>query len=443
MANSLVAAEEAPQAAAINKNISKSQAIITGYSAVSYALSNLQAAFDALKNTSSFSNFTVTNSQPSAFTATATSSASAGSHSVLITHLAAAQRSAGTQTYATASDSIAGLTTLTLGGAAFPPDSNGDAKTIAVSTATPTGVVDAINSSGTGLSAQLVNTGSGYKVVVTGASGASGAFSITSVSNGLDISQSLQAASDAALTVDGIAITRSSNSVTDAIPSVTLNLLSTNVIATIAKDGTTTYSGTPANLSLAVDTSAAKTNILALVTAYNDTNALLDEVTNPKSTMATYGGTLVGNSSVRAIRDQIRSMVVDYTVSTTNDKSGGTLTALRDVGIEIDKTGNLTTNTVKLDLALNFNFANTVALFSNNQDNQGTDIVTPSTGLAGQASQSLTDMLSKTGTLSTESVNASDRITKYQDDLTALEDRMTRLLDRYTKQFAAMDSMVG
>jgi flagellar capping protein FliD len=52
-------------------------------------------------------------------------------------------------------------------------------------------------------------------------------------------------------------------------------------------------------------------------------------------------------------------------------------------------------------------------------------------------------LLSSSGTVATESTNATTRIGKYQDDLTALEDRMTMLLARYTKQFAAMDSIVG
>ncbi|MCX7240552.1 MAG: flagellar filament capping protein FliD [Burkholderiales bacterium] len=438
MANSLVDAERAPRADAINKNISKNQAVISGYSAVKYALSNLQAAFDDLKDKSDYKSIAVSNSQTSAFTATASASADAGSHTVLITQLAAAQRNTGTQTFATADTAITGLTTLTLGGAGFPVVS-GAAQTIAVTTATPTGVVDAINNSGKGLSAQLVNTGNGYKIVVTGASGASNAFSVTSdAADGLNFSTSLQTASNAALTVDGIPITSSSNSVTGAIAGVTLDLIATNGTS-VTSNGTTTVTGTPASLNLANDTSAAKTKVMALVTAYNDANSLLDEVTNPKSTLATYGATLVGNSSVRAIRDQIRAMVTD---DSSTKASSGTLSALRDIGIEVDKTGNLTANSVTLDLALNFNFTNTVTLLSGNQENQAS-FDTSIAGIAGDASKALTTMMGSSGTLTTESANATARITKYQDDLTALEDRMTRLLDRYTKQFAAMDSMVG
>ncbi len=433
LANSLVDAERAPRADAINKNITKNQATISGYSAVKYALSNLQAAFDALKDKSDYKSITVSNSQPSAFTATASSSADAGSHTVLVTQLAAAQRSVSAG-YAASTQLNSGASfdlSLTVG--------SGSSQNITVSDDTPAGIVAAINGAGLGISASLINTGNSstpYKIMVTGATGAANSFTLTS--SVLSFGDPIQTAHDAALRVDGVDITSSSNSVAEAIPGVTLNLIATNGTSTTSK-GTTTVTGTPASLNLANDTSAAKTKVLALVTAYNDANALLDEVTNPKSTLDTYGATLVGNSSVRAIRDQIRAMVTD---DSSTKSSSGTLSALRDIGIEVDKTGKLTTNTVTLDLALNFNFTNTVTLLSGNQENQAS-FDTSKAGIAGDASRALTTMLGSTGTLSTESANATTRITKYQDDLTALEDRMTRLLDRYTKQFAAMDSMVG
>jgi flagellar hook-associated protein 2 len=203
--------------------------------------------------------------------------------------------------------------------------------------------------------------------------------------------------------------------------------------------------GATASLTLANDTSVVKAKITALVTAYNDANNLLAEVTNPKSSLATYGGTLVGNSSVRALRDQLRKLVTDD--SSTAGGSAGTgpartLSALRDIGIEVDKAGKLSTNSIKLDLALNFKFADTVTLLSGNQENQ-TSFDTTASGLAGDASKAIEKMLGTSGTPTIETENANKRITKYQDDLTALEERMTRILARYQKQFAAMDSMVG
>jgi flagellar hook-associated protein 2 len=530
LAKSLIAAEKAPRETAINRNIAKNEATVSGYAAVKYALTTLQTAFDNLKDKSDFKSISATNSNTSAFTTSVTSGADAGSHSVLVNRLASAQRNTGTVGFASASAAInsgaamslavtvaqssTGTTgfasastainagaemTLTLGGTAFP---GADTITVAAGNDTPAGIVDAINNAGLGVSASLVNTGDAtapYKVVVTGAAGVDGAFTLASSAAGIDFGTTIQSAStstitvdagsdtpegivsavnkagtgisaqlvntgdastpykvvvtgtsgkynafsvsssvnainfdtalqtaeDASLTVDGIAITSSSNTVNAAIAGVTLNLLATNASA--------------ATVSLSNDTATAKAKISALVSTYNETMDLFDELTDRDSTLETYGGTMAGNSSINAIRTALRAMVTDD--SSTADSSGD-LSALRDIGIEINKSGRLTTNSVTLDLALNFDFTNTVTLLSGNQENQSV-YDSADSGLAGDASKSLTTMLSSTGTVSKESANATTRIAKYQDDLTALEDRMALLLTRYTKQFAAMDSIVG
>jgi len=426
LAQSLVDAERAPKAQSINNNIDKNNKTVAGLSAVQYALSNLQTAFNDLKDVSDFASLTAVNSQPSAFTATASTSATPASHSVLVSALASPQRNTGTTAFASSTSAINGGLgmVLTLGGAAF---SGGSTISVAAGSDTPSGIVDAINAAGNGLSAQLVNTGdavSPYKVVVTGQSGTSNAFTISSNSPGINFNTVLQTAGNASLTIDGIPISRSTNSISDAITGVTLNLLSTTASS--------------AKLDLNNDISAAKTRVTALVTAYNDAIGFLDAVTDPKSTLPTYGGTLVGNSSVSGIRSQIRAMVTG-----TSSTSSGTITALRDIGVEIDKTGKLTlANSTKLDLALMFNLSDTTKMLTGNKEQQAS-YDTSNAGLAGDASRNLTNMLSKTGTISVESANATTRISKYQDDLTALDDRMSRLLARYTKQFAAMDSFVG
>ena len=545
LAQSLVDAERAPRADAINKNIKKNEAIVSGYAAVKFALSAVKTAFEDLKDVSDFSSVIASSNQTDIFSVSTGSSTQPGNHSVLVTQLAQEQRSASTQSFTSASQVI---TTQPLN--LYLNGSN--APSIAVTTATPAGVVDAINKAGQGLSAQLVNTGNGYKITVTGASGNSNAFVLSSDAVGLDfgaislnrpqISQSsqsfaagdtamaasplnltlngdtanpivvdpptpdafvaafngsaaaqakglsanyyggkltvtspsgsanafslltdngdalafvqkqsardlcmtkpLQEAKDAALQVNGLPITSSSNAVSDVIAGVTLNLTGTNATSV---NGFVQATGSAATLSLANDTSVAKAKLNALVTAYNDASSLLNEVTNPKSSLATYGGTLAGNSSVRALRDQLRRLVTDDS-STAGGSSGTgparTLSALRDIGLQVDKNGKLTANSVTLDLALNFKFADTVTLLSGNQENQ-TAFSLDASGLAGDASKALEKMLGAAGTPTIETDNANKRITKYQDDLTALEERMTRILARYQKQFAAMDSMVG
>ena len=540
LAQSLVDAEKAPRTEAINKNISKNQAVISGFSAVKYALTNVQAAFDDLKDKSDFLAIKASTNQSNVFTPTATSSAVPANHSVLVTQLAQEQRSGSTQSYATTDQVIANLGNIYINGDTSNP--------IVVDTATPAGVMDAINKSDKGITAQLVNTGNGYKVMVTGVTGKANSFTIGTDAAALDfggispskpqISQSsqtfatgetaiaaspitltfngdtahpivvdpptpnnfvtalnnaniglqasyfggklsvrsasgsanafslytdngsaldfvekqsaqnvsmtsnLQEAKNAFLQVNGIPVTSSNNAVSGVIDGVTLNLVGTNATTV---NGVAQATGSPATLTLTNDVGVAKGKLMALVTAFNEANSLMNEVTNPKSKLETYGATLSNNSTVRGLRDQLRAMVTG-----TSSTAGGTngtgpahsLSALRDIGIEIDKVGNLKANSVAMDLALNFKFNDTVTLLSGNQEDQKSFDTTAS-GLAGDASKLLGTMVGTSGSLTSETTNANTRITKFQDDLTALNDRMEKLLGRYQKQFAAMDSMVG
>lgn len=530
LAASLVAAEKAPREAAINKNISKEQATISGFAAVKYAINNLKTAFDDLKDKTDFKSITATNSNPAAFSVAATVSADPGNHSIQVDSLAVPQRSTGTIGFKASTTSInsgsamslsvgiaqsstgasgfAATTTsinsgsditLTLGGTAFSTGQTitvaggydtpagvvaainsanvgltaelidtGDASspykvvvtgatglanaftitsdasgidfdttikaastsTVSISKGqdTPAGIVAAVNNAGVGLSAQLVNTGDPskpYKIALSGASGKYNAFSVTSSVSGVNFDTKLQSASNASVTVDGIKISSSSNTISTAITGVTLNLL-----------GTTSSAAT---VGLNNDTTAAHTKVDALVTAYNDAMNIFDELTNAKSTLDTYGGTMVGNSTINTLRTQLRALV---TQDSSSKALSGELEAFRDIGIEVDSKGLLKSNSVKLDLALNTDFANTVALLSGNQENQS--LYDPAkAGLAGDGSKAITKMLSTTSTIAKETANANARITKDQDDLAALEDRMAKLLARYTKQFSSMDSIVG
>jgi len=420
LAANLVAAERAPREAAINKNIAKNEGVVSGMAAVKYALSGVKTAFDDLKDLSDYTNIQVANSATSAFTATASSLATAGNHSITVSTLAKPQRLLSDTTWSATDDTVSDSEiTLTL--AASGTGTGVTAGTISISSAssTPAGVVSAINAANLGISA--------YQIMVTGPEGADNGFTLSSsdTTNLPFASSNLQDSCDAALTVDGVAITSSSNAVTDAIGGVTLNLLATTSSAT---------------LGLSNDTTAVKTKIQALVSSYNDAMSIFDEVTNPKSTLDVYGATLVGNSSVRALRDNLRAMM---TAESTTPTSDGSYSYLHDIGIDLNSAGKLSLSTATLDTALASNFSDVVYLMTGNQDALSTYDTTTDAGIAGEASRTLTTVLSSSGTMTVESANATDRIAKYKEDLTKLEDRMTQLLARYTKQFSEMDSMVG
>ena len=307
---------------------------------------------------------------------------------------------------------------------------------VAATATTPAGIVAAINSANLGITAQLVNTGNiatPYRIMVTGASGASNAFSLTSLKaeagggevTGISFGKILQSSQDATFNVNGMVMTSSKNTVTDAIAGTTLNF---NSITT---------AGVPANLVFSRDTSSISTKLNALVTAYNDANTMLGVVSDPKSTVETYGATLVGNSIVGSVRSQMRQLI-----SGNSSTPAGGLTALRDIGFNIDQKGVLSLDKTKLDSALKNNFDNVVTLVTGNRENQSKFSVLPS-GVAGEAVKKLTALLETTAPLTTQSTNLTTKISEYKKQLDKLDIRMTDLLARYNKQFATMESMVG
>jgi flagellar hook-associated protein 2 len=303
---------------------------------------------------------------------------------------------------------------------------------VGAASTTPAGMVAAINSSTLGISAQLINTGNAaapYRIVITGSTGASNSFSLSSKkADGTEVANvnfgtRLQTAENATLTVDGVAISSSTNKVTDAIAGTTLELF-------------TTTSGA-ANLDFTRDTTTVKNNLKALVTAYNDANSMLSVVSDPKSTVETYGATLVGNSMVSSVRTQMRNMI-----TTASNTPSGNMTALRDIGITLTRTGTLEIDQVKMDAALQNNYDQVVTMLTANKENQSAQS-TLNGGVSNEAVKKLTSLLDANSPLTTQSTNLTTKISKYKAELDKLELRMTEMLTRYKTQFAAMESMVG
>jgi flagellar hook-associated protein 2 len=317
--------------------------------------------------------------------------------------------------------------TLTLTGGSDSTGITNDTITVESTASTPAGVVAAINEAGLGITAYLMYNGSTYNIMVTGPEGADNTFTLTSSApTELYFGTLVQSPVDAALTVDDVEITSSSNTVTDAIGGVTLYLMET--------------SSSAATLSLQNDTTAVKTKLQNLVTVYNDAMSLLDEVANPASTLETYGATLVGNSTVRSIRDTLRGFMTSVSTTPSTD---GSYNYLVDIGVSMDRYGKLSIDKTTLDTVLSSDYSDVIYVMTGDQDSLSVYDTTTDAGIAGEASRTLYTMLSSSGSVTVESANATTRIAKYQADLTALEERMQRLLERYTKQFSSMDSIVG
>ena len=315
---------------------------------------------------------------------------------------------------------------------------DGITNTVQISTATPAGIVSAVNSSTatTGVSAQLIKSGTGYSIVFTGPTGADNDFSVSGLPSQVSMrANALQTAQDAQLSVNGLPITSNSNRISDTIPGVTLDLYAP------------TTQGTSARLDLNRQTNAIKENLNALVSAYNDFNAGLKELGDSKSTLDQFGGTLAGDSTVNTVRNLVRSMFgkdgkVYPAGDTSKDPLNPDVNAAWQVGLSFDRYGKMTLDEGKLDKALTDHFDQVVTFFTANGNGQSVYSTEPG-GIAGDAVKSIDKLLRSTGLLAQQTDSSNARIKQYNDQLAKLEDRMSMLLDRYTKQFSAMDSIVG
>jgi flagellar hook-associated protein 2 len=421
LAEDLVAAERAPRQELIDKRIERTEARISGYGAVRYALSALKDAFAGLNEIGDFATVNATSSQASAVSATATAAAAVGRHTVAVTALATAQRNTSAVGYTSKATALNGGAafdlTLSVGG--------GAAQTINVETDTPEGVVNAINDAGLGLSASLMNVGGTdpWRIVVTGETGSTKSFSLTSAAASLSFSNQVQAAGDAALTVDGLSVTRSTNEINDLLDGLTLNLSAVTA-------GTAT-------LDLSRDTSGVGAKVDALVSAYNDLEDTLKVLSDPASDVEGFGGALDGDRLVQVVRSEVRRLF-------TGDSStpGDSVRAARDVGLAIDRDGKMSLDASQLASALQSNYDEVVQMFSASQASHSVYSPEPA-GLAGDAVTKLDQMLRSNATLARQNETATKEADRYRADLTKLETRMTTLLERYTRQFSVMEAIVG
>lgn len=440
LAQSLVEAEKNPRKASLDKKIAQSDARISGLGAIRFVLDELKTKFAGLNTVGGLNSISATSSQSASLGVSANGNAKPGTHRIEVTQLARPQRSFSAG-YAQATSPINGgqafRLNLTVGSGATAVNKTLD---VAAANASPEGLVLSINAANLGVQAQLVNTGIGatpFQIVITGQEGTANAFSLSAVSldssgqptataaTGLSWSTpNDQTAADAQLNVNGLALVRGSNRINDALTGVTLDLNATNV-------------GNPATVQIARDTSALKTKFKELVAAFNDVGTVLKVTADKDSQVEGYGASLVGDSTVSRVRNQIRALI-----TTPSSTPGSSVTALRDLGLSISKDGVLELDEGKLDTALSQRFDDVVKMLSNNR-NTPTTLTSVASGLAGDAVKTLDGLVAPNGLLATQTSSAQKNADRYKLELTRLETRMTELLARYNKQFAAMENLVG
>jgi flagellar hook-associated protein 2 len=225
------------------------------------------------------------------------------------------------------------------------------------------GIRDAINKANIGVNASIVNDGSGtpYRLVLNSTkTGEKSSMRITLEGDGgnppdsaindllaYDPSgtqkmQQTAAAQDTKATVNGIAVSSASKTISEAIQGVTLNL---------SKTGSST-------LSINKDSGTLKKNLETFVKAYNDLNKAIKDMTSydPETKQA---GVLQGDFTAQSIQSQLRK-----TMSGEITGLSGALKNLGQVGISIDKTGLMSLDSGKLQKAIDNNYADIAGLFA-------------------------------------------------------------------------------
>lgn len=359
--SSLMAIERKPLTAVTTQKTAY-QTQISAYGTMKGALSSFQTAVKALSSASSFNAQTVTSGNASVFTATSNGSSTLGDYAVTVNQLASSQKLASAG-FANVTDVVGTAgTTLTIAFGTYTAGTNtftaNAAKAnvsipITATNNTLAGVRDVINALNSSVSATIVNNGTTNQLVVTSKdTGAVNSLKISgltqlaydpTVAAGNTMTQ-MQTAKDALLNIDGIAIVKASNSISDAISGVTLNLLSVS-------------GGVSANLGVSSNKDSVKTSVSAFVDAYNKLDTTLRSLTKYDPT-GTTSGVLLGDATARTVINQIKS------VMTKAISSSGSINTLGQIGVSFQSTGQLSLDSTKLASAMTSNFSDIATLFT-------------------------------------------------------------------------------
>jgi flagellar hook-associated protein 2 len=430
----LVALEKQPLVQ-LQKAASSMQSRLSLFGQVKSQLSTFEDAARKLGSAEGWEGMSVSSSNPAAIAATAVPGSSPASFSVEVTRLAKQQVSVVAPTTSGAPLGN-GLLTLQQGSwsaAGVFVAGGGVPVTITIDSSANTlaAIAGKINSSGGGVQAMVVQAAEGERLVLRSTQmGAASGFnvSLSSTSDGQgqgggvsapygDLSftapTAAQQAQDARFLVDGLEFATTSNTVTDALPGVSLQL--------------TQVTTTPVEIKLTQDKEAVKKSIQALVDAYNTVNSTLANALkyNPDTKAA---APLQGDSAAVGLQNAMRGLM-------RSELAGQPFERLQDLGISLQLSGSLSVNSTKLDAALT-KPAEIKQFFSSTTTGQPR-------GFGLQLADFISGALSSEGrvTVRTEALQAA--IKRNGTDQERVNARAERVQARLYEVYNAMDSKVG
>ena len=382
---------------------------LTALSLLKTKLLALQEAASRLDTLGEFIALGATSTDEGILTATAGPSAAPGNYDITVQSLATARKDI-SQGYASRDDVVGeGPIWVTIGDTTT-------ALTLPAGT-TLAELKDLINSSVDGVSASLINDGSDgnpfYLVLRGDDEGVAGDFTVitSDLSGGLaPVLTNTQAAADAKLTVDGIAVTAGSNQPDDVISGLTLNLHEADPATTV-------------RIQVDVDGQQIEDSVKALVDTYNSLLTFIQAQSEPE-------GDLRGHPTLRAVATRLQNIF-------TSPLEGGlgSLSMLWEVGITTGEDRQLVFDPGKFQAALGADFGGVRDLFIEREGNLGKGY------LINTAINIMTDSVSGLFKISNDALNNKIRTT----DRTI--ERYERGIESYRMnlevRFTAMERMVA
>ena len=371
------------------------------------SLATFQSALSDLKTLDAFEVYQAESSDETAFTVTANSDAAIGFSDIEVIRLAEAHKMG--------SLAIADTDTTTLGGAgdAITLTVDGNAFTVNAGGMTLSEIRDAINDApdNTGVSATIIseNSGSHHLVLSSTETGNANAMSLSftgsiGTSLGLtDINDPAQL--DSEILVDGLyTVSRSRNTIDDAITGLTLNLVG--------------VSDTAAELTVSRDIDSVKESVQTFVDTFNTLRTTMKDM---------YGDNSELDSTLRSIENRMRGAF-----NTPPSGLNGDFSYLTEVGVSFLRDGSLSLDGADLESAIASDFSGVAEMFAN--DDQG---------YLFRLDSVIEDFIKFDGQLDTRKGSLNDRINAADDRIFEMEFRLGLREKTLLDQFNALDTLMG
>lgn len=396
--NQILAAEQAIEGP-WKTQLSNLQAQDTALSKFGTDLSTLSTALQSLTD---FSGVFVSKQGSSSDTSVvALSSASnlavAGSHTIVVNNLAQTS-SQYSDKITNPNDTLTGSLTITIAGQSSSP--------LNVNGLTLSQLAASINGASMGVSASVVTDTTGSRLsLVSKTSGSAGEITMSASLNDDATGNSIgfqvgMNGKDANLTVDGLATTSASNTVSGLIPDVTFQILSVS------------SSTNPVQVQITNDNSSIEQAMASFVTAYN---AVVDDIKGQEGKDSNGNPEpLYGDPTIALIQNQLTQGLLSGAAS-------GSIKSLSQFGISVDKVGHLSIDGGTMDSALNSNFADIQGFFQN-ANSFGQKFTATLNGLSSTSTSGAITLALKQNTAQEDSLNKniSDQEARIADDKSRL-----------------------